>query len=164
MNRKEINVIIVEKGQRIDIEKDLFIDVLWPEKDLINENILNNNSIVCKLNYNSFSMLFTGDIETIAEEKIVNIYKNDAEKIRATCLKAGHHGSKTSSTEELLNIIKPKYVFIGVGIDNKFNHPSEEVIDRYNNLGLSIYRTDQDGEIVMTIKKDGRVSFKKFTK
>lgn len=164
VNRKGINVIIVEKGQRIDIEKDLFIDVLWPEKDLINENILNNNSIVCKLNYNSFSMLFTGDIEAIAEEKIVNMYKNDAEKIRATCLKAGHHGSKTSSTEELLNIIKPKYVFIGVGIDNKFNHPSEEVIDRYNNLGLSIYRTNQDGEIVMTIKKDGRVSLKKFTK
>ena len=164
VNRKGINVIIVEKGQRINIEKNVSFDILWPGRNLISENVLNNNSIVCKLNYNSFSMLFTGDVEAVAEEKIVNTYKNNVKRIKSTCLKAGHHGSKTSSTEELLNMINPKYVLIGVGINNKFNHPSDEIIDRYNKLEANIYRTDQDGEIVMTIKKDGNVSVKKFTK
>ena len=82
-----------------------------------------------KLNYNKFSVLFTGDIEQIAEEKIVSLYKN-TNQLQATALKVAHHGSKTSSIQEFLDLVKPKIALIGVGENNKFGHPSEETIDK----------------------------------
>ncbi len=72
------------------IEKDLYFDILWPQNELIHENILNNNSIVAKLHHNNFSALFTGDIEKIAEEKILEQYKN-TNILHADILKVGHH-------------------------------------------------------------------------
>ena len=161
VKEKKINVIFVEKGKKINMGKDVYFEFLWPEKELISENILNNNSIVCKLNYNNFSMLFTGDIEEIAENRIVELYKNNKNVLNSTCLKAGHHGSRTSSTNEFLKLVKPNIVLIGVGVDNKFGHPNEEVIERYKNLNTNIYRTDYDGEIVVKVNKKGEISIKK---
>lgn len=155
--RKKINIIVVGadelhhsnnfkiymNGQRsintgtskLEIEKNLYIDVLWPNNSkLISENALNNNSIVCKLIYRNFSILFTGDIEAIAERKILEEYKENLEILSSTILKVGHHGSKTSSTQEFLNIVKPKIALIGVGKDNKFGHPNEEVINRLEKI------------------------------
>ncbi len=67
-------------------------------------------------------------------------------------LKVGHHGSKTSSSEEFINKINPKYSIISVGTNNRYGHPNQEVLD---NLGDSkIYRTDKDGSIMFKIKKD----------
>lgn len=64
VNGKKINVYVVQKGERINIEKDLYIDILWPnEKDMIVDNWINNNSLVFKLVYKDFSIMFTGDIE-----------------------------------------------------------------------------------------------------
>ena len=86
-----------------------------------------------KLIYGNFSALFTGDIEKEAEYDILNLYKN-TNILNSTILKAGHHGSKTSSTQELVEAVKPKYVLIGVGKNNTFGHPSEEVIERFKNF------------------------------
>ncbi len=133
VKEKKIDVIIVKKGDVIEIEKNIKIDILWPREKLIQENILNNNSIVLKLNYNNFSMLFTGDIEEIAEKEIVKTYEG-TKKLKSAILKVGHHGSKTSSTQEFLNAIKPKIALIGVGENNKFGHPSDSVIERLENL------------------------------
>lgn len=74
-------------------------------------------------------MIFTGDIEKIAEEKILEKYEK-SNILRTTILKVAHHGSKTSSIEEMLNKINPKIALIGVGNDNKFGHPNNEVIER----------------------------------
>ena len=83
-------------------------------KKIIKENILNNNSIVLKINYkNNFSMIFTGDIEKIAEKEIINEYKN-SNLLKSDILKVGHHGSKTSTTQEFLEKISPKIALIGV--------------------------------------------------
>ena len=72
INNKKIKVIVVGKGDKIQIENDFYFDILWPNNEkLINDNVLNNNSIVCKLCYNNFSILFTGDIEEIAEKEIL---------------------------------------------------------------------------------------------
>lgn len=79
-------------------------------------------------------MLLTGDIEEIAEIQILEEYKNDLELLKSTILKVGHHGSKTSSTQEFLEAVKPSIALIGVGENNKFGHPNEEVIQRLNNL------------------------------
>ena len=162
VNKKKINVIVVEAGDRIVFENNLYLDILWPTKELIQDNILNNNSIVCKLYYKGFSMIFTGDIEKIAEKKMGEYYNNRQSNLKATILKAGHHGSMTSSTQELLDLIKPKYVMIGVGINNKFGHPNDEVIERFENIGAKIYRTDKYGEITIIVNKKGIVKIKKY--
>ena len=127
---KKINVIVVKRGDVINVDKNVEIKILYPESKLYFDDI-NNNSIVAKLSYKNFSILFTGDIEKSAEERIVNIAKND---LKSTILKVAHHGSKTSSTENLLKAVNPQIALIGVGKNNKFGHPSDEVIERLENL------------------------------
>ena len=89
---------------------------------------------ICKLNYKNFSILFTGDIEEIAERKILQEYKNELSILNSKVLKVAHHGSRTSSTKEFIEAVKPKIALIGVGEKNKFGHPNEEVINRFENL------------------------------
>ena len=117
--------------EKIKIENDLFFVIFWPNNSkLINENILNNNSLVCKLIYKNFTMLFTGDIEQIAEKQILMEYKDNLSIFNATVLKVAHHGSKTSSIQEFIEAVNPKIALIGVGKNNKFGHPNEDVIER----------------------------------
>ena len=134
IKEKKIQVRVVEEGSKILVEKDLFFDVLWPNSNqIVSDNSMNNNALVCKLTYKDFTMLFTGDIELEAEKVLVSKYK-DTKTLKATILKVGHHGSKTSSTPDFLNLIKPKIAFIGVGKNNTFGHPNEEVLQRLKNL------------------------------
>ena len=145
-------------GDKIHIDKSTYIDVLWPDtKNIIKENILNNNSLVCKLLYKDFSMLFTGDIEEIAEEKILSLYKN---KLKSTILKIAHHGSKTSSMQEFIDAVSPGISLIGVGKNNNFGHPNEEIIQRLKNKNIKVYRTDKNGEIKIEFNKDGTIDIK----
>ena len=136
---KNIKVIVVKQGERLNIEKNISFDILWPnEKNLISENSLNNNSLVCKLNYKSFSMLFTGDIEEIAEKELLRQYTNQSNKkssvLKSKVLKVGHHGSKTSSSQDFLEAVNPEIALIGVGENNKFGHPNSDVLKRIENI------------------------------
>lgn len=133
VKEKNIKVHISKLGDKIKIEKNVNIEILWPAEELITSNILNNNSLVMKLSYNSFSMLFTGDIEKIAEEEIVNKYIR-TNKLNTKIIKIAHHGSKTSSIQEFLNLAKPRITLIGVGENNNFGHPNEDVLKRLENL------------------------------
>lgn len=152
---KNIKIKVVEAGKRLKIENNVYFDILWPDTDkMISQNGINNNSLVCKLTYKNFSMLFTGDIEKEAEDAILNKYKNSSELLKADILKVAHHGSKTSTTYKILTIVNPKYAVIGVGKDNKFGHPSDITIENLNKENIQIYRTDQMGEIV--IRTNGR--------
>ena len=136
IKNKNINIIIAKAGDTIKIDNECYFNILFPENDLISENILNNNSIVAKFCYqNNFSMLFTGDVEKIAENRIAELYKN-TNILNSTILKIAHHGSKTSSTEELLKLISPKIALIGVGGNNKFGHPSDITIQNLEKLRL----------------------------
>lgn len=111
-SKKKVKIIFIEAGQKLNIDKKISFTILWPEeKELISENPLNNNSIVAKLTYGEFQMLFTGDIEQIAEEKIVEKY---GENLKSTILKVAHHGSNTSSTDEFIKYVNPEIVLIGV--------------------------------------------------
>lgn len=157
--KKAIKINLVNQGDRINFEENLYMDILWPKDELqILENPINNNSIVSKLVYKNFSILFTGDIEEIAEKEILNTYKNNLDILNATILKVAHHGSKTSSSLEFLKEVKPKYALIGVGKNNKFGHPSSSVIQNLTENKVRIYRTDETGEITITVDKKGNIA------
>ena len=163
---KKINIRVVEAGEKITIEKNLYIDVLWPinREKMVIQNAINNNSLVFKLRYINFSMLFTGDIEEIAEKEILDNYKENTELLKSTILKVAHHGSKTSSTKEFINIVKPKYAVIGVGKDNKFGHPSNVTIENLKTINTEIYRTDEMGEISINVNIKGNINIEEFIK
>lgn len=89
--KKNVKIVVVQAGDVITIDEKCSLSILFPEKDLIHTNILNNNSIVAKLVYEDFSMLFTGDIEEIAEKQILSEYKNNIQNLKSTILKIAHH-------------------------------------------------------------------------
>ena len=129
VKEKNLKVREVKAGDKITIGEVTF-HILWPMEKQIEENILNNNAMVMKLQYKSFSMLFTGDIEEVAEKKILDTYKNHLDMLKATVLKVAHHGSKSSSTEEFLKAVNSKVAIIGVGENNMFGHPNNAVLER----------------------------------
>ena len=162
VKNKKINIRVVEMGDILKIEDELYFEVLWPMTNkMISENSINNNSLVCKMNYKKNSILFTGDIEEIAEKKILELYSKNLGILKADILKVGHHGSKTSSSLDFINAINPKYALIGVRKDNKFGHPSNIIINRLENKNVNILRTDQNGEISIFIKNK-KMRIKKF--
>ena len=113
INEKKICINILEKGNKLSLDNNIYIDILFPiRKEEIENNSINNNSLVFKLIYKEWSILFTGDIEEEAEEKLVYLYK---ENLECDILKVAHHGSKTSSINEFIQYANPKIALIGVG-------------------------------------------------
>lgn len=158
---KGIKLQLVKAGDTVNFENNLYMDILWPTEKLeVDENVLNNNSIVSKLVYKNFSMLFTGDIEEIAETEIVKRYYN-SDMLKSTVLKVAHHGSKTSSTQEFLEVVKPRYALIGVGKNNNFGHPNDIIIKSLNDINCKIYRTDKHGEINIKVNVNN-IKIKKY--
>ena len=165
IQEKKVNVLLVQEGDNIVIDNEISINILFPQADFISENILNNNSIVAKLEWENSSgevissILLTGDIEQIAEEKLVEKYQN-TNILNASILKVAHHGSKSSSIQPFLELVKPKVALIGVGENNHFGHPNEGVLQRLENLNTIIFRTDKNGEINLKIDKNGKIQAK----
>ena len=153
ISEKNIKVYEVMAGNKIHIEKNLYLDILWPTENLISTNALNNNAMVFNLHYKKFSMLFTGDIEETYEKEILKLYSKNKDLLKANILKVAHHGSKTSSTSEFINVVNPKIAVIGVGKNNKFGHPNENVLERLKQLGCKVFRTDLGGEISIEVNR-----------
>ncbi len=152
VKNKKVNVLVVKKGDRIQIDKYSYFEILFPEKNLIQDNVLNNNSIVANFCSIGLKILFTGDVEEIAENRLCELYR-DTDKLKSTILKVAHHGSKTSSTAKFLELVTPKIALIGVGEGNKFGHPNNGVLDRIRDYTNKIYRTDKNGEIEIIYTK-----------
>ena len=161
IRKNNINILEVKMGDILKVG-NAKIEILHPNREQINDNVKNNNALVFKFIWNDFSILFTGDIEEVAEEKILSIYKNNLEKLQSTVLKVAHHGSKTSSTNSFLEAVNPQIALIGVGKNNKFGHPNQGVIDRLNNLNCKIYRTDEMGEISISVNKKHKIRVEGF--
>ena len=110
----------------------------------------NNNSIVVKVKYKDTSFLLSGDAESEEEQEIVD----SGVELKSNVYHAGHHGSKTSSGFEWLNKISPESVVISCGRENSYGHPHRESLDAFKEIGADIYRTDEQGNIVVT--SDGK--------
>ena len=105
-----------------------------------------NSSIVCKVEYGNTSFLLSGDAEAEEERQIVETGAD----LRATVYHAGHHGSKTSSCDDWLKAISPEAVVISCGADNPYGHPHGETLAAFRQLGADVYRTDEQGTVVVT--------------
>lgn len=92
----------------------------------------------------------TGDAESTVEKSILE----GGEEIKAQILKIAHHGSKSSTSKEFLDFIKPTYALISCGNGNKYNHPHKETIDKLNNEGIKVFRTDQIGNVEVVITQE----------
>lgn len=123
------------------------VEILGPVKEYDDAN---NTSIVLRIDYGETSFLFTGDMETGAEADLLD----SGADVSATVLKAGHHGSDTSTGYRFLREVMPQYAVISVGEGNKYGHPSDEVLSRFRDAGTEIYRTDMQGHIIA--KSDGK--------
>lgn len=126
----------------------LTVKIIAPIKQY--DSDINNNSIVLKIIDGDISFLFTGDIEDTAENDIIE----SGENISADVLKVAHHGSDSSSTENFIESVSPKYAVISVGKFNDYNHPSKSTISLLNNLNIKTYRTDEYGTVI--IETDGK--------
>ena len=123
------------------------VEILGPVEEY---DETNDTSIVLRIDYGDTSFLFTGDMEKGAEADLIESGAN----LRATVLKAGHHGSDTSSGYQFLREVMPRYAVISVGEGNKYGHPSDEVLSRLRDAGTEVYRTDMQGHIIAS--SDGR--------
>lgn len=133
---------------------DAKVYTLSQNNDAVN---VNNKSIVFKLVYGDFSMLFMADAESEVEKELL---EEDAD-LSADVLKIGHHGSKTSTTDEFLDNVNPKYAVVSCGNGNDYNHPYGAVTKRFEDKNIPLYRTDELGDIVITVKDDGEIVFDK---
>lgn len=134
-------------GESIVLGCCTVLDFLWPDNSIDRAKLsANDNSLVFQLRYNDFDMLFTGDIEEKIEAEIL---VSDID-----VLKIAHHGSKTSTSNKLLESTNPEIAIISAGKNNKFNHPHPEVLQRLQDSGIDVYRTDQNNTV--HIYSDGK--------
>lgn len=114
----------------------------------LNSSNLNDSSQVVKLEYLNKSFLFSGDISSSIEDDYVNVY---AQQLDCDVLKVSHHGASSSTSDLFLQCTTPQFAVISVGEDNDYKHPTEEVLDRLQNSGAEILRTDKDGDILFVV-------------
>ncbi|HZB79663.1 MAG TPA: MBL fold metallo-hydrolase [Nitrososphaera sp.] len=157
---KQIPLRSVSEGESINLDPTVKIDVLNPPASIPdgsnNEAEFNDNSVVLKLTYGNFSALLTGDMEERNEARLV--FKN-ATTLDADVLKAGHHGSRTSSSLAFLNAVTPEVVIISLGAGNSYGHPHQEALDRISAFGAQfLHRTDIDGTITLISDAGGNIS------
>jgi len=143
IEEKNISLILAQSGQKIFLEQDIFLEIIWPEQSLIESFSKNTNnvSVVGKLIYGNIKFLLTGDIEKKVEQHLISQNLN----LESDILKAPHHGSKTSSSFNFIKMINPQVSVISVGRDNRYKHPNDEVLERLNDS--IIYRTDKNGDV-----------------
>ncbi len=144
VNEYAVPIDVVHIGDEYFFE-DLRLVILYPFEDLLGKKVddSNSSSLAIRIDYGQTSFLFTGDLPTSRELELVA--KNIDLKVNV--LKAGHHGSKTSSNLEFLQTIMPEYVIISSGKKNRFGHPHFRVLKNISKVGAQILRTDKIGTI-----------------
>ena len=146
VERKGLSVNTAKSGVEVLKSDDLSVTFVAPVRETYKS--LNNVSAVVKIVYKNSSFLFTGDAEEQAEEDITA-------DVRADILKAGHHGSSTSSSWDFLNRVKPSCAVISCGEGNEYGHPHTETLEKLSEIGAAVYRTDLDGTVIIETQGDG---------
>ena len=144
-----------QPGKKYDLGGGAILTVIAPSEPFFTKeqmkaggNEINANSIVLRLDFGDFSMLFMGDAEAQTEQRLLG--KNL--ELKANVLKVAHHGSKYATSEEFVKRVKPEAAIISDGAWNRYGHPAQVVLDRLKAANVKVYRTDLQGEITITTK------------
>ena len=153
--KNDTEIIYADEGDRLDFESGLVIEVLSPIGSIpISDE--NNASLVLKLTYGETTMFFGGDAGKDIERQL------QGKLGQIDIVKASHHGSKTSSSQEFIDEVSPELVVFSVGKNNMYGHPNEDVVNRFSDSGAEIMRTDKMGDIVVKANKSGIIEVRKF--
>jgi competence protein ComEC len=158
IKEKDISTQVVVAGDKLELGvTDEKIEFLYPLIDISASKVenLNDSSIVVRYVYKNRSAIFLGDLEEPGQTELVKMNNG----IKSDILKVAHHGSKDSVNKELIKLVDPLYTVITVGKDNKFGHPSKEIIDALS--GRNILRTDFNGDIVFYLGQNGELRLDK---
>lgn len=142
---------VAKRGDRLVLDKNrqIYLGILYPDKDVSNIES-NTASVVTRLTYGNKHFIFSGDAPRLVEQHLVQI---DSEGLKSDVLKAGHHGSRTSSDPIYVKVVSPTYAVISAGLKNKYGHPHKETLQTLDSLGIKVLRTDELGNI--EIDSDG---------
>jgi len=147
-----------QTGKKYDLGGGAILTVLGPSEPFFNKdqmkgggNDTNANSIVLRLDYGDFSMLFMGDAESQTEERMLS---KDLD-LKAKVIKIGHHGSKYATSENFMKRVQPEAAIISDGAWNRYGHPAQSVLDRLKAANVKAWRTDLQGEITIITKGKG---------
>ena len=145
IGKEKAEIYIAQAGQKI-IAHQAVLEVLHPFENLAGKSVkdANNTSIVLRLNLGGISFLFTGDAYKSVERELLSLAK---QQLDADILKVGHHGSRTSSAQEFIIGVLPEIAVISAGRNNSYGHPHQETLATLEKYGISIFRTDLNGDI-----------------
>jgi competence protein ComEC len=155
LSDKKISTRKLAAGDSIALSGGVSLFVLSPNKTAIthsegDEKDVNEESLVFRLTFGAFSMLFTADAGFTAEQRILS----GGYEIKSSVLKVGHHGSRHSTSEQFLEMVKPELALISAGARNRFGLPSSRTLDILASRKIQLYRTDRDGTIELV--SDGK--------
>lgn len=153
VEEKSLQKILARRGMKIILSKNAYLLVLFPNMDVTGFDT-NEASIVAKLVYGDTSFLLTADSPKNIERYLATL---SPESVNVDVLKVGHHGSRTSTSEQLAGYASPLYAVISVGKDNQYGHPHKEAIDTLSKFSIPVLRTDELGMI--KFKSDGNHLF-----
>lgn len=135
--------ILARRGMRLDLGGGAYADILFPDRD-VSKVETNTGSVVMHLVYGETSFLLNGDSPQVIEKYLVAL---DPASLKSDVLKAGHHGSKTSSASEFVEAVNPKYGVFSRGCDNSYGHPSTEVVALFRKLKIPTFDTCKVGTV-----------------
>ena len=144
IDRKNIKFTEGRAGMTRSLTDGATLKVLHPSSPSSNQ--VNDASVVTRLTFGEISFIFTGDAEQSSERQIIN----RGYDLKGTILKAGHHGSNTSTTQAFLNAVSPEVAIIMCGANNSYGHPHQETLKRLADAKVDVYRTDINGTIIVT--------------
>lgn len=140
---------VTKGGDSFALGDGLTMRIIYPFDLNLEEENINDTSIVFQLEYRGKKFLFTGDATAEVEAKILE------QNLDSDFLKVGHHGSRYSSSQNFLDAVSPSVSIISVGEGNSFGHPTQDALDRLNAVGSRVLRTDKSGTIEVEVKNDG---------
>ncbi|MEQ1561285.1 MAG: MBL fold metallo-hydrolase [Nitrospira sp.] len=148
--KKKIPKVLARRGEVVDLGGGAYLQILFPDRD-VSGLTTNDGSIVMKLVYGETSVMLQGDSTAKIEHYLVGL---DSDSLKSSILKAGHHGSRTSSTEEYVSAVSPYAVVVSSGKNNSYGHPHKETLETAEKLKIPTYDTCNNGRL--TLKSDGK--------
>lgn len=144
LKEKNISINILSDSHPIDLGENTKVEIYSPSNNEYDN--INNYSSLLRISYGETSFLFTGDAEAEIEMEVLKLNKD----LKSDVLKVGHHGSITSTTDSFLKEVSPNIAIISLGLDNSYGHPSSQVLKKLSDNKSEIFRTDEDGTIILT--------------